>query len=348
MKQSLTNGGAQTPSRYDNLDGLRAYAAIGIVLMHVLHNGVYELGGFVFDRLIPSFTDLVFLFMVISGFSLCCGYYEKIVSGNMDLGKFYIKRFAKVWPFFAVMCLADFLGSAGKEKAYELLADLTLCFGLIPNANISVIGVGWFLGLVFVFYFLFPFICGLLSSKKRAWLTFAVSVVLSSLCMLHFGAGRSSIAYSGVFFMAGCMIYLYREPLRRFVSRFGWILVGALLAAALAVYYVCGSQLPWQLLVSVLFVLLALGKKNVLLHNPVTKKLSEVSMEVYLCHMLVFRVLEKLKLTHLFPSELLSYVFAAVATLAGAILVALVVKMILSLSEKLFQKCKFGGTNHVQ
>lgn len=348
MKQCLTNGGAQVPLRYDNLDGLRAYAAIGIVLMHVLHNGAYELGGFVFDRLIPSFTDLVFLFMVISGFSLCCGYYEKIVSGNIDLGKFYAKRFAKVWPFFALMCLADFLIAPGKETAFELLADLTLCFGLIPNANISVIGVGWFLGLVFVFYFLFPFICGLLSSKKRAWLAFAVSVVLSGLCTLHFGADRGSIAYSGVFFMAGCMIYLYREPLHRFVSQFGWILIGLLLAAALAAYYVFGSQLPWQLLVSVLFVLLAIGKKNVLLHNPVTKKLSEVSMEVYLCHMLVFRVLEKLKLTHLSPSELLSYAVVSAATVAGAVLVSLLAKKILSVFEKLFQNCKFGGTNHVR
>jgi peptidoglycan/LPS O-acetylase OafA/YrhL len=29
--------------RYDNLDGLRAYAAIGIVMMHVLANSKYAL-----------------------------------------------------------------------------------------------------------------------------------------------------------------------------------------------------------------------------------------------------------------------------------------------------------------
>jgi peptidoglycan/LPS O-acetylase OafA/YrhL len=346
MKKTVTQSGS--PGRYDNLDGLRAYAAIGIVLMHVLFNGDYGLGGFVFRRLIPSFTDLVFVFMVISGFSLCCGYYEKIVNGKIDLGKFYAKRFFKVWPFFAAMCLVDFLMSPGKETAYEFLADLTLCFGLIPNANIGVIGVGWFLGLVFVFYFLFPFICGLLSNKKSAWLAFAVSLVLSGLCALHFGAERSSFAYSGVFFMAGGMIYLYREPLHRFVSRLGWILMTGLLVAALGGYYFFGSQLHWQLLVSVLMVMLTIGKKNVLLHNPVTKKLSEISMEVYLCHMLVFRVLEKLKVINLFPSKLLSYAVAAVATVVGAVLVSLVAKKILSLLEKLFQKCKFGGTNHVR
>lgn len=48
--------------RYEEIDGLKAYSIIGIVLMHVLVNGEYGIGGFVFERLIPSFTNLVFLF----------------------------------------------------------------------------------------------------------------------------------------------------------------------------------------------------------------------------------------------------------------------------------------------
>ncbi|WP_306748244.1 hypothetical protein [Agathobacter rectalis] len=47
--------------RYEGIDGLKVYAIIGIALMHVLANGKYGIGGFVFERLIPSFTNLVFL-----------------------------------------------------------------------------------------------------------------------------------------------------------------------------------------------------------------------------------------------------------------------------------------------
>ena len=43
--------------RYEGIDGLKAYAIIGIALMHILANGEYELGGFVFDRMIPAFTN---------------------------------------------------------------------------------------------------------------------------------------------------------------------------------------------------------------------------------------------------------------------------------------------------
>ena len=63
--------------RYEGIDGLKAYAIIGIALMHILSNGNFGLTGFVFQKLIPSFTNLVFLFMMVSGFGMCCGYYQK-------------------------------------------------------------------------------------------------------------------------------------------------------------------------------------------------------------------------------------------------------------------------------
>lgn len=44
---------------------MRAYSAIGILLMHVLANGDYALHGFLFEQLIPAFTNLVFLFASI-------------------------------------------------------------------------------------------------------------------------------------------------------------------------------------------------------------------------------------------------------------------------------------------
>ena len=155
-------------TRFDAIDGLRAYSSVGIVLMPVLTNGKYALSGFVFEDLILSFTNLVFLFMVVSGFSLCCGYFHKIFNNQISVNEFYGKRYAKIWPFFALLCVLDFVISPSKNSLYEVFANLTLCFGLLPNADISVIGVGWFLGLVLVFYLVFPFFCYLLSDKKRA------------------------------------------------------------------------------------------------------------------------------------------------------------------------------------
>lgn len=33
-----------------------------------------------------------------------------------------------------------------------------MCFNLLPNPDIAVIGVGWFLGTVLTFYMLFPYL----------------------------------------------------------------------------------------------------------------------------------------------------------------------------------------------
>lgn len=61
----------QCPQRYGALDGVRAYAAIGIVLMHVLSNiGVKPSENYLTERLIPWFTDFTLMFMVVSGFIL--------------------------------------------------------------------------------------------------------------------------------------------------------------------------------------------------------------------------------------------------------------------------------------
>lgn len=72
-------------NRYPGLDGLRTIACIGIILMHmaVKDNNNYVLPDMA-AWIIGSFTDFVFLFMAISAFGLCCGYYEKFLRGGAD------------------------------------------------------------------------------------------------------------------------------------------------------------------------------------------------------------------------------------------------------------------------
>lgn len=148
---------------YSAVDGLRMVSAFCIVMMHIRANNNYEISGFVYNTMIPSFTNFVFLFMTVSAFGMCCGYYEKISNNKLDLSEFYGKRFRKILPFFGVLVLLDIVISSSLASVYEGFADLTLLFGFLPN-TISVIGVGWFLGLIFVFYLIFPFYCVLLNS----------------------------------------------------------------------------------------------------------------------------------------------------------------------------------------
>ena len=103
---------ANVRENYSSLDGLRAYAAVGIVLMHVQANLVIKPSdNFLTGDIIPWFTNFTLLFMIISAFSMCCGYYERVKSGAITPAKFYTKRYHRAWPFFAMMVMISFDGT---------------------------------------------------------------------------------------------------------------------------------------------------------------------------------------------------------------------------------------------
>lgn len=252
---------ATKADRYEGIDGLKAYAIIGIALMHVLANGEYGIGGFVFERLIPSFTNLVFLFMMVSGFGMCCGYYQKIVDQKISVEDFYKKRCIKIWPYFALLCALDFVISPSKESLFEVFANLTLCQGLLPNAKISVIGVSWTLAVIFVFYMLFPFFCFLIGNKKRAWGVAVTALMFNWLCANYFKAGRTNIVYDAIYFIAGGLIFLYRKELAEFASKYK-VIAGAILLIATVAYFAVGGSTLTMLFFCVAALIYTLGCKR--------------------------------------------------------------------------------------
>lgn len=345
--------------RYEGIDGLKAYAIIGIALMHVLANGEYGIGGFVFERLIPSFTNLVFLFMMVSGFGMCCGYYQKIIDQKISIEDFYKKRYIKIWPYFALLCVLGLIMSPDKGSMFDVFANLTLCQGLLPNAKISVIGVSWTLAVIFVFYMLFPFFCFLIGNKKRAWGVAVVALVFNWLCGVYFFDGnhivdsvsvgftpRLNIVYDAIYFIAGGLIFLYRKELAEFTSKHR-VIAGAILLIAAVAYFALGGNTLTMLFFCVAALVYTLGcNRRGGLVNPIVKFLGGISFEIYLCHMLIYRVLEKSHLIHLFGNGLLAYIFTAVAVICGSVVFSVCAKWFLNKSET-FLKERVRRVNHV-
>lgn len=357
----------ETEKHYGAIDGLRAMAAVGIVMMHIRANCDYKISGFFYEKMIPSFTHFTILFMAISAFGMCCGYYERMTgiyadgTPQLSLSEFYKKRFRKILPFFGILVLMDFMISPSIGSLYEAFADLTLLFGFL-NADIKAIGVGWFLGLIVVFYLCFPFFCVLLETKKKAWAVFGISLIYNFACTEYFNVGRSNILYSSCFFLAGGLVYLYRDKIEAWAEkpagRAGVKRLTALgsVVAAVVIYYLVGEKpgegntATW-LLVSVTMLIYAMitsartriysagdsGGYWSALENPVTKFLSGISMEIYLSHMMVFRVIERLGLNYILGSGWAQYIVMVVVVLAGAILYAVAVQKGIKI---LFEKCR--------
>lgn len=312
-------------NRYNGLDGLRTIACIGIILMHMASkdNNNYVLSDPA-TRIIGSFTNFVFLFMAISAFGLCCGYYEKFLDGTVDLIQFYKKRYIKILPFFTFVVLIDVVMEFSKNTFIEAIADVSLTFGLFQN-DITVIGVAWFLGLIFAFYMIFPFYCVLMHSKKTAWMTFISSLILNGITGSYFGMDRRNIVFSFCFFVCGGLIYLYRENLENLKV---YITI-PLVCIAVVIYYYIGANVFNLLFVTAALMIIAItdaGGK--ILHNKITAFISGISLEIYLCHMVIFRGLEKLSLNTRFGTGLLQYVITVLLVIGLSIIFVLIVKKI--------------------
>lgn len=329
----LTHTSANVRENYSSLDGLRAYAAVGIVLMHVQANLVIKPSDNILTgNVIPWFTNFTLLFMIISAFSMCCGYYERVKSGAITPAKFYAKRYHRTWPFFAMMVMISFAMDPSWNTFCQSFADLTMCFNLLPNPNIEVIGVGWFLGTVFTFYMLFPFFTFLLDNKKRGWMILLLSLVFCYIAIDQFNNGngfcRRNIINSAPFFISGGMIYLYRQGIKSWVEKH-WIIALASCLILTVLRFVVDIKdlfiLP-DLLVFAAWLMYAIGSKDIVLNNGGAKYLSAISMEIYLCHMMFYRVSSMLHLERFIHNNDMLYVATCIATLIGAICFSHVIK----------------------
>lgn len=284
------------------------------------------------SKVIPWFTNFTLLFMIISAFSMCCGYYDRVKMGAITSAKFYTKRYHRTWPFFAMMVLISFVMEPSWSTFCQSFADLTMCFNLLPNPNIEVIGVGWFLGTVFTFYMLFPFFTFLLDNRKRGWIVLLLSLVFCYIAISEFNDGngfnRKNIINSAPFFIAGGMIYLYRHRVKSWVEKHLLIALSVSLILTVLRFVIVMKSLfvLLDLIVFTAWLMYAIGSKDKVLNNRVAKYLSGISMEIYLCHMMFYRVASMMHFDKFVGQSDVLYVVTCIATLIGAICFSHVVK----------------------
>lgn len=314
--------------KYDSLNGVRTISCIGILLMHVLSNSSYELNP-ILSETIYKCTHFVFLFMILSAFSMCCGYFEKIKNNKISVEEFYKKRIKKILPFFAILVLIDIIVEHNISSLIEGFADVTLLFGFIPN-EITVIGVGWFIGLVFLFYLMFPFFVYLFSNKKRAWIVTIIALFMNISSTAYFNIGRTNMFYSFLFFCIGGLIFLYKDKLIELFqgSRFFSL---TMLLSSIGLFFLSFDNeyilMGQIILYSIIIIIYAISFDKSLLNNKFTSFIGSISLEIYLSHMIVFRILEKIHILSIINNQYISYCIITILVLVGTIIIAQLFKV---------------------
>jgi len=267
-------------ARLSGVDGLRACAALWVVLFHIRAFSGARLGPL--DLLVRSGSTGVSLFLVLSGFCL----YLPVVrgGGRLRIGQFLRRRALRLLPAYYVSLIVVLLLVAfaarplglepltGSQLVVQAVTHLTMTHSLFPSTFYALNGAYWSLALEWQLYLSLPLLVFLVRRVGLARVVLgvvAVNVVyrlgLQVAIDSHMVAAGSALATDVLpnllpgrwaefaFGMVAAHVYV-RGSVRGIAWPFGWLLVPLVPLAVLSV----GSPLEHILFGGVFFLLLCI------------------------------------------------------------------------------------------
>jgi peptidoglycan/LPS O-acetylase OafA/YrhL len=202
---------------------------------------------------------------------------------------------------------------------------------------------------------IFPWFVFLLQNKKRAWFAMVVSLLFHIVLVRYFltsefctesqiNAPRHNIIYSFPFFMSGGLLYLYRQKFA--INKIAHRVILLLVSVAVTVLYFTpyapkpfGESIFWVGVIFIFWMMYAISggiavKGVKLLDNKVASFLGGLSMEIYLCHMVMFRIIEKIHLEKYIQNNSVLYWVTCVLG------ILLAISFSYAITKIVFPKCK--------
>jgi len=289
---------------------LRAYAALAIILFHLVVSGGAKLPD-TFSFISTHFGFGVPLFFVVSGFSLAYGYWGRF-NGEESLGHYFTRRFTRIAPLFYTMLVFQlvylWLCWDVVFSPSDVLINALFAFNVVPKLTDGIVGASWTIGVEMIFYAMFPLLLMLCKTTLRAVFVLSFSILISTVFTIGlkpFEAQIQSFIHHNFitnlpYFLWGILgFHLHRKISAAPVAAHRYICWGLCVLAIMVVltlyrsapiymfFWTKGMRTTWDMLWGFPFVVLCIAMAmhpSRIISNPVTRYLGKISFSLYLVH----------------------------------------------------------------
>lgn len=336
-----------------SLQSLRGVFALMIFLHHCKLYGqpAFEAGG----------DCGVAFFIILSGFVLSAGYYDRVLAPNFRIGQFIKKRVTRLYPLHIVgfVVWAVFFGIVDPIPIMSSISNLLLIQAWIPSGDyyFSCNSVSWCLSVLLFCYLVFPYLVKAIDKSSTKRLILCAIAILSLygavICALPARLILPILYISPMMriidFVIGILLYKtyiafncnshrYSNLIKeRYASILQIALIG-LTAAAIALYDYIPMRLSlasyWWLPCGVLIIGFSItdGKHTFigrLLSNRYLRWFGEISFNFYILHQLIIRGWTELASRYDLPNEtFLTTALLFVASVAFSLATDLTIRFI--------------------
>ncbi|MGC3947723.1 MAG: acyltransferase [Chryseolinea sp.] len=229
------------------LNGLRAIAATAVVLSHISLNlpkfGLQTFGG------LDAANFGVTIFFALSGFLITyLLLVERAFRGDVNIGKFYARRIARIWPlyFLYLSLVVLYWGGAVMDNRLLWYLLFTPNVAFVIGQSIPLLAHYWSLGVEEQFYLVWPWVAKYGRMLTKVLIVFVLAFIVAKLLVKfsHLDKAYAFLHY----------------------SRFGCMAIGALAANALHNgHWVCRLVAkPWlQWICWLLYALVAINRFHI-------------------------------------------------------------------------------------